>query len=550
MFVEVVNMIPHSLSGESNMDSEPNITVNPANPRHMAASAFTPDPLLSGHAPIYVSTDGGQTWALNVVMPGGNVTNDITVRFASKSNMLYAGILRGGTLDLNILRKANFIAPGLMTVLVNKTNDDQPYIQAHSHAGTDHVYVGDNDFNSSPKTATVDLSQDAATPPPPAGFVFDHVEPRGTMGQDGPPIRPAIHPNGTIYAAYCGWRGTGGPGVFISDIVVARDDHWASGAIKFGDLKDPVDLLPGIRVVSGISIPFFPGAFLGNQRSAASGLAIAVDPRDSAIVYLAWAEGTNAANYTLHLRRSTDKGHTWSGDLRAIVQAMNPTLAINDRGEVGFFYQKFHNPGTGNRWQNHIEISHDGFATRKDIILADLPDINGPGPTLNPNNPIGDYAGLVTVGRTFYGIFSGNNTPDLANFPNGVKYQRNANFATKQLLDLGGFPVPESYDPFFYRIFWEEKEEHGEREEGHGVECGRLEVKGLKWEKIEIKELRLDLKDPRRRGRHEEHSHHEEHHHHKHESHERGGLVRRLGEELEELGRRIADSAQDDDDHS
>lgn len=53
MYVEVINMIPHSLSGEDRMDSEPNITVNPANPRHMAASAFTPDPLLSGNAPIY-----------------------------------------------------------------------------------------------------------------------------------------------------------------------------------------------------------------------------------------------------------------------------------------------------------------------------------------------------------------------------------------------------------------------------------------------------------------------------------------------------------------
>ena len=64
MHVEVINMIPHSLSGEDQIDSEPNISVNPANPRHMAASAFTPDPLLSGNAPIYVSTDGGHTWAL------------------------------------------------------------------------------------------------------------------------------------------------------------------------------------------------------------------------------------------------------------------------------------------------------------------------------------------------------------------------------------------------------------------------------------------------------------------------------------------------------
>jgi len=81
MFVKVVNMMPHSLSGEDNMDSEPSIAVNPADPRQIAASAFAPDPMLSGSGPIYVSNDGGDTWALNVVLPGGNLTNDITLRF-------------------------------------------------------------------------------------------------------------------------------------------------------------------------------------------------------------------------------------------------------------------------------------------------------------------------------------------------------------------------------------------------------------------------------------------------------------------------------------
>src|SRR5436190_14130967 len=42
--VVVVNMIPRSLSGEANQDSEPTIAVNPANPLQIAGSAFTPDP--------------------------------------------------------------------------------------------------------------------------------------------------------------------------------------------------------------------------------------------------------------------------------------------------------------------------------------------------------------------------------------------------------------------------------------------------------------------------------------------------------------------------
>ena len=48
-------------------------------------------------------------------------------------------------------------------------------------------------------------------------------------------------------------------------------------------------------------------------------------------------------------------------------------------------------------------------------------------------------------------MFCGNNTPDNANFPSGVSYQRNANFATKTLLALDGVtPVAASIDPFFF----------------------------------------------------------------------------------------------------
>src|SRR5262249_43834073 len=59
---------------------------------------------------------------------------------------------------------------------------------------------------------------------------------------------------------------------------------------------------------------------------------------------------------------------------------------------------------------------------------------------------------LMAVGRNFYGIFSANNTPDMANFPSGVKYQRNANFTTKQLLAVDNkTPVAVSIDPFFFK---------------------------------------------------------------------------------------------------
>lgn len=452
MPITVINMIPNTLSGETQRDSEPNVTVNPANPQQIAASAFTPDPASSGNAPIFVSTDGGATWALNVVLPGGNKTGDTTLRFATNSNVIYAGILRSDVaLQMNILRAASFTAPGVWTTLVSRGSEDQPWVEAATASGcaganNDHVYVGNNDFNAGAATATVDESLDAATAAAPAGFSSVRIESRATSGQDGPPIRAAVHPDGTVYAAFLGWRGAGVGGTITSDVVVVRDDDWGAGATPFRDLVDAGDLNFGVRVAIGVTLPPFAST-LGTQRTGAS-VCIAVDPRDSQTVYVAWIDGATGAAAAVHVRRSIDGGQNWSADLRTIATATNPCLAITIRGKVGFLYQQLGNPGTGNRWRTHLEVSSDGFATAPtDLLLADVPDNSG---TYAGTNSIGDYANLVALGKNLYAAFSANNTPNNANFPNGVTYQRNANFGTNTLLAADNVTaVAASIDPFF-----------------------------------------------------------------------------------------------------
>ncbi|MEO6714500.1 MAG: LysR family transcriptional regulator [Mycobacteriales bacterium] len=460
MALSVINMIPNAMSNETARDSEPNIAVDLSNPLRIAASAFTPDPMSSGTAPIWLSTDGGDNWVLSVCVPGGapgsdtgggnSRTGDITLRFATTSGVLYAGILRKDNGNLELLRKADFTLPGAMTSLVNRAGDDQPWVEAASvlgggATGRDRVYVGHNETDApGGKTATSETSLDAATAPGPAGLVAQRLEPRSTCSQDGPSVRPAIHPDGTIYAAYFRWTACL-TAPFVGDVVVARDDGWASGATPFASLVDP-DAAAGRKVAVGVSFPWM--AMLGTQRIG-SQLAIAVDPRNSSTVYIAWCDGTTASNYTVRVRRSIDRGVNWTSDLRAIVQATNPALAINSRGKVGLLYQQLGNPGSGNRWRTHFETTSDGFASAPtDLIVADVPDQNGP---YTGQNPIGDYSNLVAAGKNFYGIFSANNTPSMANFPQGVTYARNANFATGQLLDASSNPVSVSIDPFLLR---------------------------------------------------------------------------------------------------
>jgi hypothetical protein len=452
----VVNIIPNIFSGESNQDSEPNLAIDPADPRRIACSAFTPDPLGGANAPIFVSTDGGLTWALNNIVPSqaAAATGDITLAFGHQGR-LYSGILRRpGGLRLNILRTTDFTSPTAMTVLVDRTGSgvDQPYIEAArvfrgSGAGLDRVFVGNNDFNgASGRTATVDVSLDgaAAAPPPPANFVARRIEPRATSGQDLPPIRPAVHIDGTVYAAYFGRRAGG-----LSDVVVVRDDNWAAGGTQFAALVDSGDGLVGQRVVTGVNVPFENFQTMGMERLVASDLSIAVDPRDSRRVWVAWGDRPGGtANLTLHVRRSTDGGQTWSADRRTIANAKAPVVAVNSRGRVAFLCQRLTGTAPNQRWVTQVERTGNDFGSFTTTQLATVP-ANAPAPQFLPY--LGDYMDMKSPGKDFCGIFSTNNTPALANFPIGVTYQRNANFSTQTLFAADGVtPVPVSIDPFFF----------------------------------------------------------------------------------------------------
>ena len=81
-------------------------------------------------------------------------------------------------------------------------------------------------------------------------------------------------------------------------------------------------------------------------------------------------------------------------------------------------------------------------------MLATVP-ASTPAPTFLPY--IGDYMHMMAFGENFYGVFSANNTPDPANFPQGVTYHRNHDFATKKLFAVNGTTRGRALDrPFFF----------------------------------------------------------------------------------------------------
>jgi hypothetical protein len=442
-------MTPNSLSGDSGQNSEPNLAVNPENGKDMVATAFTPAPLGGNFAPIYVSTDGGNNWSLRMVVPGNGSfgTDDISVGFATTGGTLYAGTLNGTTVNMQLLRTSTFTSTTPMTVLVDRASEDQPWVVAGSvvvgGSSRDRVFVGNNDFNQpAGGTATVDVSQDAATAAPPAGFSPIQLEKRTTNPQDGPPVRIALHSDGTVYAALERWASGTFPNLNM-DVVVTRDDNW--GANSFSSLTDSGDHKQGQRVATNSFIMW--NDTMGQERLGGD-LTIAVDPTNSSRVLVAWCDrvgGSTGTDWTVHVRRSTDKGQTWSADLRTITNVKNPSLAINSDGHIGLLYQAF----TGTRWVTQLEVSNNDWATTPTPLVLHTAPSASPARAFLPY--IGDYVRLLAAQTDFYGVFCGNNTPDMANFPNGVTYQRNADWNSHTLLGTDGVtPVPVSIDPFFF----------------------------------------------------------------------------------------------------
>ncbi len=280
-------------------------------------------------------------------------------------------------------------------------------------------------------------------------------------GGDAPSIRPAIHPDGTVYGAFLSNIGGTSVTTLRYNVVVVRDDNFAKNSPAFAALTDPSDGLAGRIVGQNRLIPFLNEPFLGQERIGST-LTITVDPRagQSGTVYLAWADRVGTNDYTIHVVMSSDRGQTWTADLLTVTNATNPALAINSNGVVALVYQQLtgtfkpEKVSAANRWVTHFRTSTDNGGTWTDEILSTTPANQPVNPLSNPFLPyLGDYLHLMAVDQVFYGIFSANNTPNPANFPAGVSFQRNVDMTKHVLLGVDGTtPIDVSIDPFFFKV--------------------------------------------------------------------------------------------------
>jgi len=468
--VFLVNIIPFEHSDEAGQDSEPFLAVHPDQQLIVCAAylfSSTDRESSSQNSPLYLSADGGRSWVRTSIVPARTIHNQ-SYCFSGSGNKLYGAIMGtiAGSEDfgpVSILKTDDPTEGRPMQIISTlgskEQSADQPFIQARAFT-QDRIYVGQNYFGpelGAGKTASVRVSVDG-------GKIFRllGLEARKTSGQDAPSVRPTLANDGTVYVAFIRWTsssGDWGAGTLkcTGDVVITRDDEGGIGPRPFCSLVDPADGKPGRIVAQGRVFPFGIGVggrsskgSLGQQRIGSS-LSLAVDPNNSDIVYIAWADLDSASRaYTIHVRKSADRGRNWSKDLLAIPSATNPAVAVSDDGVVGFLYQQLCAAGkSGERWETHFQSSPNGFSRWTDVTLATFPTSKAPKAAFQPY--LGDKIHLLAVSNNFYGVFSALNIPERKYFPQGVRFQRGYNKG-KLLSKDGKKKVPFSIDPYFFRI--------------------------------------------------------------------------------------------------
>ena len=446
----LIDLIPKGDSGESNQDSEPSVTINPANPSQLIAGAFA-----ATGSTYYKSTNGGVAWVRFGTLP----SDDKSLAWkADGSAVLTVSMVDTTTPNTFSTYSSNTTNSnfGAAINVFSGSDLDQPWIAT---GPDDRVYVTYNDLNKSGadaggsgngETASILVSTDGGNDY--TSVTLDRV---GTTYQDDPSVRVAVNGN-TVYGVFVRWNSSvesdSNGDRYASQVVVVRSDN--AGADGFTALGAGGN---GVQVATPIDVFTDSGGSslsVGEERIAAE-VAITVDASDPNHVLVAYQDAPGAdgsGQVQLVLAESTDGGVTWSTKFTTAssLRSGQPAIAVLADGAIGFLYDSY-DPNTDELSQHFLTTTND-FATTDDATLATESN-NDPASQYDPY--LGDFFNLTSLGNTFYGTFCASNADNGtdAQFAN-LKLQRDFTGTTGtgsfQLTDQNGNSVPFSIDPYVF----------------------------------------------------------------------------------------------------
>lgn len=414
--------------------TEPSIAVDPANPNRIAISAFYDFWFDSRHndgrnAALFYSANGGRDWTENDTIPPGPGVGrhdfgpcDQTFDYGQRGR-LYGVILvctRTGTYLVTGSTDAptrasawRWCNSGPIGCPVNpdpRGFDDQPWLLVNRDprvASQDNVYVGYDSFRSSStgffSNERVAVSYGAN----PVRFSVDNQAGTARPLFTNPALRLAKDPaTGYMYAVYEQSVGLGGP----SKMVTYKLNRSIDGGRTWSLNGNPDGIT--IDSVRSEQAPFYKfctvNALLGGVDHAA------VDPRtgDVYVVYGADTRGGHGNQILIRRVSGARSGRATVGRPSFVTTAHRaalPSVAVNSAGTVGVLYDTCEGvPANGYpKFAAHLARSSDhGRSFSDQLLLRFLSPAKDDGNSRQ--RVLGDYQQLKSVGRTFYGVFSGN----------------------------------------------------------------------------------------------------------------------------------------------
>lgn len=425
-------------------DSEPSIAVNPANTNQISITAFSGS---WNSAPIWNSSDGGNTWSKQNTIPrppnaggtNGQCPCDQDIDFM-RGNLLEGTFLSlnptdvytGITSDPTNIASWNWkttAGTADKTNAVGAGNADQPWTltnRDNAVAAQDNIYVAYDNFSVNPIGMRIAVSL-GANPP---NFTRDNQS--GTSGGAAivnPGHRLAVDPrNGWVYSLFQTNTAAGNPGDWAVTYWLNRSIDggvtWTLNGSGTGIQVAAANSTQGIGPTttfdgSGNCIAPQPNNLykFGTVNALLGGVDhAAVDPNNGDVYYVYGTRDGGTGNNRLSIIRLTDNG---GGGLNigapnfvtGQVQAALPSVAVAANGVVGVLYTQYDGVSGGfPSFSAHLAMSEDHGVTFQDFVLE-----NFLSPSADNGNcrqrVLGDYQQIKAVGNTFFGVFTGNGVP-------------------------------------------------------------------------------------------------------------------------------------------
>jgi hypothetical protein len=417
-------------------DGETSIAVNPRNPHEIVISAFSGTS--GGNAPLWHSTDGGNTWTKEFSVPpapgiplifGCGGPCDQTYDYGRGDRLSGAilsfepNVYSGTTDDPTSAADWNWLVINGVTQRTNNNvpssfgDADQPWLLVNPDPQTpsqDNVYVAYDDFSGAPNMR---VAVAEGTNPP--DFTIDNLTGFST-GFVNPGHRLAVDPRrGFVYSLFQRRIAPGAAGSQNINYILNR-------SINGGRTWSLNGSATGIVIANADSTQ--PQPKFGTVNALLGGvLHAAVDPHSGDLFYVYGNRDPATGNNRLAIRRIVDGGvgDVIVGPERFItgqVQAAIPVVAVAESGTLGIFYYTFDGFSSSLSCQSfglpvrcpvftaHLTLTDDLGETSTDLRL--LTFLSSAADNGDPRQRVlGDYMQMKTLGNTFYGAFTGNGVP-------------------------------------------------------------------------------------------------------------------------------------------